>query len=132
MPRELGKIEQNKIIIFDKISGSNIEIYYRSITATDRIQYKSAVLNQLTKSNNIEDAIAMQLMWAEKIITGFRKGDFTLDGKVISSDPNDADYYQGWFSVLKETATDILLLIVDTVLGNTSYVVRTDVPFGMN
>jgi len=132
MPRELGKTELNKIIVFDKISGSTIELYYRSITSTERIQYKSAILNQLTKSNNIEDAIAMQLAWAEKIITGFKKGDFTLDGKIISSDPSDSDYYAGWFSILKEMATDILLLVIDTILGNTSYIVRTDVPFGLN
>lgn len=134
MGRELTKTEQNKIILFDKISGTKLEVYYRTITAEDRIRYKSEILNQLTKNRDIEGTINLQLIWSEKIITGFREGDFTIEGEQISSDPNSDKYYQGWFAVLKETATDILLTIVDTVLGESSFVLREEnnLPFVKN
>ncbi len=130
MARELKMTDQNKIIVFDKLTGTRLEIYYSTITSTDRIKYKSEILNVLTKSHDLEESINLQLIWAEKKITGFRKGDFTLDGKQISSNSEDVDYYQGWFAVLKETATDILLSIIDTILGEPSYVVRDNpLPF---
>ncbi len=130
MSRELKKTDQNKIILFDKLSGTRLELYYRTVTAEDRIKYKSAILDQLTKSRDMEEIINLQLVWSEKIITGFKKGDFTLEGKSISSNSEDSDYYQGWFSVLKETATDILLSIVETLLGESTFVVRENpLPF---
>lgn len=130
MARELKKTETNKMVLFDKLSGTKIELYYRTVTSDDRIKYKSAILNQLTKSQKIEDAVNLQLAWAEKIITGFKKGDFTIDGKPISANKTDKEYYEGWFGVLKETATDLILVLIETVLGETSFVVREQtVPF---
>lgn len=124
MARELKKTENNKILLFDKLSGTKIELHYRTVTSEDRIKYKSAVLNQLTKTQKIEDAANLQLAWAEKILTGFRKGDFTIDGKPISSNKADKEYYEGWFGVLKDTASDIILAFVETVLGETSFVLK--------
>jgi phenylpropionate dioxygenase-like ring-hydroxylating dioxygenase large terminal subunit len=130
MARELKLTDQNRIIVFDKLSGTRLEVYYRTVTSTDRIKYKSEILNLLTKSHDIEETINLQLIWAEKIITGFKKGDFTLEGKPISSDSTDSAYYQGWLAVLRETATDILLSIVETLLGEPSFVVRDNpLPF---
>jgi hypothetical protein len=119
--------------IFDVLSGTKIKLFYRTPTTTDRIQYQSAALNLLTKTQKIEAMVELQINWAEKLLTGFRKGDFTFDEKAISSDQKDKDYYAGWFGVLKETAGDILLNFIKTVFGESSYVIKDEPrPFPVN
>jgi hypothetical protein len=133
MPRELKYSEQNEITLFDSLSGTKIKLYYKTPTTQDRILYQSAALNILTKKNSFEEVINLQLSWAEKFITGFRKGDFTVEGKEISSDKNDSDYYPGWFGILKETASDILMNVIKTIFGESSFVIKEEPrPFVVN
>lgn len=126
MARELKKSDVNEMTIFDVLSGTKIKLFYKTPTTADRILYQSAILNLLTKTQKIESMVELQMNWAEKFITGFRKGDFTLDEKEISSDPKDKDHYAGWFGVLKETAGDILLVFIKSLFGESSYVIKDE------
>ncbi|MFA5803667.1 MAG: hypothetical protein WC879_03395 [Melioribacteraceae bacterium] len=126
MARELKKSDLNEMTIFDVLSGTKIKLFYKTPTTSDRILYQSAILNLLTKTQKIESMVELQMNWAEKFLMGFRKGDFTLDEKEISSDAKDKDFYNGWFGVVKETAGDILLVFIKTLFGESSYVIKDE------
>lgn len=130
--RDLKPCENNEFTVFDRASETKIKLFYRTPTTTERLLYRSAVINTLTKSKSAEEASKVQLEWADKLITGFREGDFGVDEKPISSDKESEHYYPGWRGLLKETAGDILILFAETILDRPSFVIKDDEPFFSN
>ena len=132
MGRELKATDNNELVFYDKISDSEITLFYKNLTNTERLQFRTAVLNQLMKGAEPEDMNELQLQWAEKILTGINKGDFKVEGKQISSDEKDKDYYAGWKGLIKESAPEFLLALVDLVYDPISYRVTNSDNYSQN
>lgn len=115
MGRELKSNSHNEAIFFDKISNSEITLFYKNLTNTERVKFRSAIVNKLMKGGETEELNEIQLQWAEKILSGFKKGNFLLDGKEISSNKKDKDYYAGWKGLIKESAPEFLIALSDLV-----------------
>lgn len=131
--RDLSLKEQrNEILFHDVLSNSKIKFFYRMPTTAERIQYKSALVNTLAKSKRPEDLLKVQLEWAKKFITGFREGDFAVDGKSISSDEGSENYYPGWKGLIEESAGDLLMEFAERVFDRPSYVIKDDENFFSN
>lgn len=105
--RDLTKSDKNKMVVNDARSGSEIELYYRNPTTHEEVEYQSKLFKRLGKKVLI-NAFSTRLEMGLKILTGFREGDFGIEGKVISSDPSRPDYKENWKELLKENAADIV------------------------
>jgi len=53
-------------------------------------------------------AIQTRIKFGAKLLVGFSKGTFGLNGKAIASDPQDPDYYPDWKELLVKEAPDIV------------------------
>lgn len=122
--RDLKSSEHNSITVFDSLTGTRIKLFYRTPTTKERLRYKSDIVNTLTKTKSVEEGTKIQLTWAKELITGFRQGDFGYDGQTISSNKEDANYYQAWKGIMEETASDILLAFIETVMDRPVMVVK--------
>jgi len=129
--RELRSSDKNEILIFDKQSGTRIKLFYRTPSTSERVQYKSAIINAASKNRlNASDAISnCQLDYAEKFITGFEENNFSVDGNAISSNPASKDYYADWKQFLKDSASDIMFAFVDVVFDAPNYQLKDEVFF---
>jgi hypothetical protein len=105
--RDLTKSDRNKLVINDTRSGTEIELYYRNPTTQEEIEYQSKLIKRKGKKVLI-NAFETRLQMGLKILTGFREGDFGVDGKPISSDPSSPNYREDWKDLLKEYAADIV------------------------
>lgn len=124
--RDLKSSDKNELLIFDNASGSKILLYYATPTTKERLEFNSEVLKALTETRDPLEAQKIQIDLALEKITGFRSGDFGYDGKEISSDTNDENYYAGWKGLLKETASDIIITVARTIYGEPNFVIKND------
>ncbi|MEW5745284.1 MAG: hypothetical protein AB1805_07610 [Nitrospirota bacterium] len=104
--RDLGKAD-NKATLRDGISGSKIELFYRTPT-TEELQryYSNSIIRKGGKT--IPNAVSARVDFAMDILTGIGDGSFGLGGKPISSNPASPDYCPDWKVMVKESAPDIL------------------------
>jgi len=123
--RDLTRSDRNKLIINDARSGTEIELYYRTPTTQEEVEYQSKLIKRKGKKVLI-NAFETRLKMGLKILTGFREGDFGVDGRPISSDPSSPNYREDWKELLREYAADIVTAFafavfegarVDTNLG---------------
>lgn len=105
--RDLKPSDRNKMTITDARSGSEIELYYRTPTTQEEVQYQTRLLKKQGKKVLI-NAFETRLEMGLKILTGFREGDFGVDGTPISSDPSSPNYREDWKELLKQGAADII------------------------
>ena len=124
--RDLKQTDKNELLIFDNMSGSKLLLYYSTPTTKDRLQYNSEVIQALTETRDPIAAQEIQIKHALKFISGFGKDCFALDGKPISANKEDPNYYPGWKGLLEETAADILLTFTKTILGESNFVIKND------
>ncbi|MBT9169275.1 MAG: hypothetical protein DDT19_02631 [Syntrophomonadaceae bacterium] len=120
--RDLNKSDKNKIVVHDAVSGSELELYYRTPTTSEMVQYQSKLFRRAGKKILI-NAFETRLEMGLQILTGFRDGDFGIDGKPISCNPNSENYREDWKELLKETAADVVTAVAFTVFEGA----RTDV-----
>ncbi len=114
--RDLGK-QDNKATITDAISGTEIQLHYRSPKASELQEFYSNSIYR-RNSKTVSNAVAARIAFALKIITGLRDGDFGIDGKPISSNPQSEDYFPEWKKLIEEKAADILDSFVFMVFEN--------------
>ncbi|MBE7415080.1 MAG: hypothetical protein HS130_07600 [Deltaproteobacteria bacterium] len=112
--RELTRSEKNTLTVLDTRSGSEIELYYRNPTSREEALYNARLVKKkgakiVIRSFDVREEFGL------KILTGFRTGDFGVDGKPISSDPNDPDYRDDWKRIVAEGASDIVRTLALTV-----------------
>lgn len=105
-----------------RIPGTNITItiYYRTILSSDVIEFRSKSFQLIGKNQNEEATkkqMRFQFDFGAEFITGFKEGDLSYDGKLISSDPNSPNYKSDWKELLKETATFVVERFVDMAFG---------------
>jgi hypothetical protein len=110
MARRLGD-DRNLMIFQDKISGTDIGLYYRMPTPSERINYSNEQYQR--KGNKIKNnTVKVRLKYGAEILMGFRDGDFErkVDNKwvPIASDEASDNYYQQWFKHLKDHASDLI------------------------
>lgn len=93
--------------IYSPVSGETKEFYYRTPTTEELTEYSSNLFKR--KGRKMENkAIKTRIRMAKKILTGFRDGDFGINKKPISSDPDSPDYYPQWLRLLEENNPGLL------------------------
>ena len=106
MPRDLGN-KNNKAIIKDGISGSEIELTYRTPRSSELQGYYSQSIKR-HGGKTISNAVAARVAFAGVILTGIRDGDFAINDKPLSSNPESPDHDAEWKNKVAECAPDIL------------------------
>lgn len=119
MPRDLDATE-NSLTIRDAVSGGDVRFFYRTPAPSDMQAYASASIQR--KGNKVIVApVQPKLKAGLDIMTGVREGDFTYQGKPLSSDPKNENYQAAWKDILKEKAPDLIVLFAATIFDG-SYV----------
>lgn len=109
--REL-KAKTNTIEVSDPVSGDIHVFTYRNPTNKERIKLQSALIVKSGRKIVVTaDTQGIFARFTASILTGFVAGTFAVDGNLISSDPDDQYYYEGWKDLLVEVAPDILAVI---------------------
>lgn len=92
----------------DKISGGTISVFYRIPTTEEVIGYNSELYARTGNTVN-QNQCATRIKYGEKIIVGFKTGDF-VDGKnkPMSSTPGEEGYAENWKDTVKRYAADII------------------------
>lgn len=132
MPRDITTTDKNEMEIYDQLSGSRIIFFYKTIETSDHLKYRSKVLKLLTASQDTKEVQLFQIDNILEIITGFSKDSFERNGKPISSDPKDKNYYEGWKGMLKEKCGDLLLTANTILFEETNYHIKKNSPLMMN
>jgi len=110
MPRSLTK-KPNKMSLYDRLSDSDIELFYRFPTTKEQIDYDNS--SSKRKRNKVTSTIGeTRITYGERILTGIGDTSFTVekDGKNVPlHSREDSDWYDPeWKALVKEMASDIL------------------------
>lgn len=103
---ELGSTVKNAIKIKD-VTGKVHTLYYRNPTTSERVQFER-MAHQMKKNRFVNNGAQARLEFGAKIVTGFNDGDYTVDGRPISSDPASENYRADWKELLEAGAADHL------------------------
>lgn len=122
--RDLTTSEKNEVHIFDKLGGTNIIFYHRTVYSSDRLHYKSLTIEKLNAGVKMEDIIEEQLDFVLDFITGFSGNAFGINNKLISSDPKKKNYYEGWRAVIREKASDLLETVKVVLFDETNFLIK--------
>lgn len=112
--RELNRSERNTLTIQDTRSGTEIELYYRNPTSREEALFQAKVVKR-KGTKVVLKSFDTRLEFGLKVLTGFREGDFGIDGKPISSDPDSPNYREDWKNILADGAADIIRTVGMTV-----------------
>jgi len=129
MPRIVGAA-QNELIFDDPISGSELGLYFRMPTTTERQGYVNAAVQRKGKKVTMHHAEA-RMRFGLKILTGVRDGDFVrMQGKdqvPMSSDPSSPNYFSGWREEIEKDCGDLVMALAGQVFdGSPSLVTQDD------
>lgn len=112
--RELINSEINKLSITDVRSGTDIELHYRNPDPSEEVSYQTKLVRR-KGTKIITRGYQTRLEFGLKILTGFREGDFSVQGKPISADPKSPNYREDWREIVKNGASDLIRLLAMTV-----------------
>lgn len=125
MPRVLSS-ELNTLKIQDNIGNCDIEIYYRTPTTKERVDYSNECIRRKRNKIDIRTAKARQ-KFGLKIIKGFKDGDFAIpsEGKnvPIASDSSSSNYRENWKELIAEYAMDIVETLAAYVFDTSTEIV---------
>ena len=118
MSRIIGENIKNQLIIEDKIGGGVITLYYESASAPERIAYKSSLWQR--EGDKLKSRLTeARQEWGLKKMLGFKEGDFKFkigdEPKIISSDPNSANYDPSWKDLISKYAPDVLEALAEHI-----------------
>ena len=110
---DLGKQDVFRKIVFDSATGQEVELLHRLPTTQEEVEFQQRTFRRRNKKNISPEDIARNLAeirveFGLKIVTGFKDGDFGVDGKPISSDPESTNFYPEWKNLLREKAPRIV------------------------
>lgn len=122
MPRELKIKEENKVMMFDGITGEKFWLTHKTVTSEEMIKYQGACMNIVTSKskNSTEELIKTQLDWGKKLITSVQPDYFTIEGNPITNT------HPGWKEAVSETASDVLIALVKYLFANNSFVISDE------
>lgn len=112
--RELKTSDRNTLTVFDRRSGTEIELYYRSPSSREEALYQARLVKKKGKKI-LMNAFETRLSFGLAILTGIREGDFGVDGKPISSEQGSPNYCAEWKKAVEEGASDIVRHLAVTV-----------------
>ncbi|UJX43035.1 hypothetical protein K9F62_10300 [Desulfovibrio sp. JY] len=107
MPREAFP-DRNVVEVYDTLSDTEMEFYCDIPTDAQRLAWSNAAERKGRKIVITAKTFKKQTMLAAEITNGFRKGDHTVHGSVISSDESDPAYYKDWKPMMIKQMPDIL------------------------
>jgi hypothetical protein len=115
MPREMSN-ERCELEFDDKLGSPDahgkrtLTLYYRLPETDERVGYANEMF--VRKGNKIENRNwETRLKYGLKILTGFKEGDFTIDKKPYSWDPQSPIYNAGWKAIIKKYGSDLVSLL---------------------
>lgn len=118
MARRLGTHLINEMSIQDKLSDSEIILYYRMPTTKERIGYTNASVKRQGSQVKMQLGQARQ-KWGGQILMGFRTGAFEKDvgGEFVlfASDKSDPLYDPEWKKLIQEYAPDVIEALASRV-----------------
>lgn len=124
MARILGA-ERNTLKVFDRISGTELEIYYREPTTEERAVYSNQTISRKGRKVKVQVGETRQ-KFGVRIMSGFRDGDFVApkDGKPvpIASDKDSPNYAENWKDLVLKHASDIIELLAAHVFEGSAEV----------
>lgn len=91
----------------DPISDDVHELYYRAPTVKERSAYDASRFVRKGKKV-INRTFETRLKFGLRILTGFKKGTFGIEGRAFSSDASDPAYREDWKALLETNAPDIV------------------------
>lgn len=110
---------RNVLTLMDKLSGGELEFYHRLPTNDERVAYDNAMTKRKgAKVVVSRDYQITQAKYGARLLTGFKKGDFAVDGKAISSDQADPDFYPQWKNLLFRKRPDLLAHVARTIMSS--------------
>lgn len=118
MPAYELQADRNVMEIKCKLSGQTFEMDYRMPTNSERVAYDNA----MTKRKGAQIKIAKDWMFTQakvgaRLCTGFKKGNFTVSGQIISSDPSDPDYCADWKNLIFKVRPDLFSHLCRTIFS---------------
>lgn len=117
MPRIIGT-DRNELIINDPISNSQLGLYYRMPTTSERQGYMNAAVKRVKNKISLHQAEA-RMKYGAKILVGIRDGDFLRmeAGKAVpmSSNPASPDYYEFWQDEIESGCGDLVMALAAIV-----------------
>lgn len=116
---------KNQVEIYDAASGDTHILYYRVPSNAEREAYQAGLIERKGKKI-VDRSYRQRLKFGARILTGFKKGTFGIEGRAFSSDSSDPDYRQDWKTLLQEQAGDIISCLGRWVFEGTS--VKVDNP----
>ena len=129
MARNTSTTGSNELKIHDNVSDSDIVLFYRTPTTSERQGYQNMALQRKGKKVNFNQAEA-RLTYGLKILTGFREGDFVRDalGAAVpySSDKNSPHYLEEWKKELEAGASDLVMLLAAHVFDASAEIVDNE------
>src|SRR3990172_4931072 len=107
-------------IIFDSATGQEVELLHRLPTTSEEVEFQRKTFRRRDKKSISPEDIARNLAeirvdFGLRIVTGFKDGDFGVDGKPISSDPESPNFYPEWKNLLRDKAPRIVSALAVTV-----------------
>lgn len=120
---------RNSVRLRDNLSNSDIVLYYRLPTTSERQEYHNASV--VRRKNDVEVLTTKaRLESGMKILTGFEVGSFErkVGGEYVqfSSDEDDPDFFSGWREWVRENANDLVILMAARVFDAPSSLPKDD------
>jgi len=114
----------NVLKLYDNISGSELEIYFRSPTAAEQARYVNGITRRV-RNKIINRTGENRMKWGKEILMGFREGDFGYerdDGSVVtvSSDPKSEHFREDWKEWFCEHNADLVSTLAIHMFEDTS------------
>ena len=119
----------NTLKMWDNISGSELEVYYRPPTTEERAAFSNESIQRTRNKLLFRTAQARQ-KFGLKILSGIREGDFIVKkgGKdvPIASDAKSANYEANWKELMMKYAADIVELLAAHVFEASAEALNED------
>jgi hypothetical protein len=117
---DLSRQEVFKKIVFDSATGVEVELTHRLPMTSEEAEFSRKTFRRRERKSISPEDIARNLAeirvdFGLRIVTGFKEGDFGMDGKPISSDPQSEIFYPEWKNLLREKAPRILAALAVAV-----------------
>lgn len=97
------------IEVEDAARGGRVIYNLRLPSTEERVEYISKLFKK--SEDGAEMDVEHKASCALKLVKGFEKGSFEVDGEIISSDKEDEDYFPEWQKYIKEKFVDHLLVL---------------------
>jgi hypothetical protein len=120
----ISSSKPNVLRLYDNISGSELEIYYRRPTSAEQAKYTNGFTRRV-RNKVINCTGENRLKWGKEILAGFRDGDFGYerdDGTVVpvSARKESEHYREDWKDWFCENNADLVATLAIHVFEDTA------------